>query len=201
MLLSVKKRQEYLKELGFYKDKIDGKVGKNTKQAYKDLQNKYFFKKQDKDGIYGKNTDILLRNAYKVHKYCKNFDLYEFRCKCNGKYCTGYPAELSDYLVQNVQKLRNKYGKTTITSGLRCKQYNKKQKGSSSTSTHMKGRAVDIVNSHTKDLSKRKEVINYWFTLSKPNYSYCNGWGRKGKKSYKVTAKNMGNAVHCDTSK
>jgi len=40
-MLSIKKRQEYLKYLGFYNDKIDGIVGVNTKNAYKKLQNKY----------------------------------------------------------------------------------------------------------------------------------------------------------------
>ena len=54
-MLSVKKRQEYLKYLGYYKGAIDGIVGKGTKKAYKDLQNDYFFRSKDKDGLYGKN--------------------------------------------------------------------------------------------------------------------------------------------------
>ena len=92
-MLSVKKRQEYLKYLGYYKGAIDGKVGSGTKKAYKDLQNDYFFRAKDKDGLYGKNTDILLQNAYNVKKYAKNFNLKtELSCHCKGKYCTGYPA-------------------------------------------------------------------------------------------------------------
>jgi peptidoglycan hydrolase-like protein with peptidoglycan-binding domain len=37
MLLSVKKRQTYLKALGYYKGDIDGKAGNLTKAAYKAL--------------------------------------------------------------------------------------------------------------------------------------------------------------------
>ena len=74
-MLSIKERQEYLKYLGLYKGKIDGIEGKQTKTAIKNLQAKYFTRKSDIDGLYGKNTDILLVNAYRVKKYTKNFDL------------------------------------------------------------------------------------------------------------------------------
>lgn len=133
MLLTKKKRQEYLKYLGYdlgntgkNKDGIDGKIGTKTIKAYTDLQNKFFIRKQDKDAKYGTNTDILLRNAYKVKKYCKNFTLEEFKCKCGGKYCTGYPAELDADLLIYVQDVRDDNGTTKIESGLRCTTHNKK---------------------------------------------------------------------------
>ena len=72
MLLTIKKRQTYLKDLGFYDGLIDGKEGKKTKKAYQDLQNKYFTKKlrpKDRNGIYGKDTDLLLRNAHLFFEY------------------------------------------------------------------------------------------------------------------------------------
>ena len=65
-MLTIKERQEYLYFLGYYKGKIDGIEGKLTKQAYSRLQNDYFFRKKDKDGIYGKNTDTLLKCVYNV---------------------------------------------------------------------------------------------------------------------------------------
>ena len=37
-MLSIKQREEELKYLGFYKGKIDGKEGAQTKKAYKDLK-------------------------------------------------------------------------------------------------------------------------------------------------------------------
>lgn len=198
MLLTVKKRQEYLKTLGFYDGKIDGKEGPLTKKSYKDLQTKYFVRKQDKDGIYGKNTDILLINAYNVYKYCKNFKLEEFACHCKGKYCTGYPDTLSTSLLKNIQLVRNKYGATSITSALRCKTWNSLQKGSSKTSKHLSGRALDFTNAKTKTLAGRKEAINYWFTLNSPNYAYCNGYSKYGKTIGYPNTPNMGSSVHGD---
>lgn len=189
MLLTKKTRQRYLKELGLYSGKIDGKEGKLTKAAYLKLQQMYFIRKSDIDGIYGKNTDILLRNAYKVSIYCKNFTLEEFKCECGGKYCTTYPKTLSTQLLKNLQSIRNKYGATTITSGMRCKAYNNSLVGSSSTSRHMSGKALDIVNAHTQTESNRKKVMSYIKGLKGHNYTYCNIGGNNP---------NMGNAVHFD---
>ena len=108
MLLTKKKRQEYLKALGYYNGAIDGIEGPKTKKAYKDLQKDFFTRKKDIDGKYGKNTDILLRSAYNC-KDLKYFKLEEFKCQCKGKYCTGYPVELNKNLVENIDNLREHY--------------------------------------------------------------------------------------------
>lgn len=189
MLLSVKKRQTYLKKLGFYSGKIDGKVGAKTKAAYKALQKTFFIRKADADGLYGKNTDILLRNAYNVKKYCKDFGLKEFKCGCGGRYCTGYPVELSEQLLKNLQDIREKFGATKITSGMRCKKHNASLVGSSSTSRHLKGKAVDIKNSTSQTVSGRKKIMAFWKSLPKWRYTYCNINGSHS---------NMGTAVHID---
>lgn len=74
----------------------------------------------------------------------KNFDYGEFKCKCGGKYCNGYPVEFSYDLVSNLQKVRDHFGKPlVITSPLRCKQHNKNS-GGVSDSKHMKGWACDF---------------------------------------------------------
>ena len=70
-MLSIKKRQEYLKYLGYYKGAIDGKVGRGTKKAYKDLQNDYFLKKikmdyMEKILIYYFKMLIMLRNIQRT---------------------------------------------------------------------------------------------------------------------------------------
>lgn len=91
--LTIKERQQYMKELGFYEGKVDGLEGIKTLKAYANLQVRYFARPDDVDGKYGKNTDNLLRSAY-VCKDLKYFELPEFKCKCGGKYCTGYPATL-----------------------------------------------------------------------------------------------------------
>ncbi len=198
-MLSVKQRQEKLKFLGFYDGKIDGKVGPKTKKGYKDLQNKYFFRKKDKDGLYGKDTDILLQCVYNVAKYSKNFDILKdkLHCRCNGKYCTGYPAVIDVNLVKNLQEIRNKFGATTITSLLRCSTWNKIQGGVSS-SKHTKGKGADYRTKVSNTLVGRKNMIDYWFTLSKPNYGYCNGYYKMSRTSGCKKSVSMGNSTHCD---
>lgn len=199
-MLSVKQRQTKLKDLGYYKGKIDGKVGTLTKKAYKNLQKDYYTRKKDVDGVYGKNTDILLNSVWNVWAYGKNFDVKDDKlyCRCNGKYCNGFPAIINENLIKNLQAIRNKYGATRITSMLRCKTWNSKQPGASSNSTHIKGRAVDFQTSKSSTLAGRKEMINYWFTLNKPRYGYCNGFYRLGKKTGVKVSKGMGISTHCD---
>ena len=195
-MLNLKQRQTYLKYLGFYKDKIDGIVGPNTKKAYRDLQNKYFTRKQDRDGIYGKNTDILLVNAYRVKYYTKNFKLEEFRCECKG-YCTGYNDYLSITFLKNLQKVRDKFGPVTVTSGERCTKYNSSIGGIRG-SKHTVGKASDIYIRAYSSFSGKKKVVDYWISLSGSSYSYCNGYGRTKWRKTTPVAPNMGNAVHCD---
>ena len=198
-MLTVRERQEKLKYLGFYTGAIDGIEGVKTKRAYKELQDKYFFRAKDKDGKYGNNTEKLLISAFNVKRYTKNFDLKKDKlyCRCKGKYCTGYPAIISVDLLKNLQAERDKWGATTVTSMIRCKTHNKNV-GGSSNSRHLQGKAVDYRNKHTITLNQRKECINYWFTLSNPRYSYCNGYYRNCNKSGTKKASGMGISIHGD---
>lgn len=201
MLLTIKKRQEYLKDLGFYNGLVDGKEGAKTKKAYKDLQVKYFTKKarpKDTNGIYGKNTDILLRNAHLFYEYnIKNFKLEEFRCKCKS-YCTGYPDVLKSELLINLENLRVHYkNPINISSGLRCKKHNAEIKGSSKDSGHLTGKASDIyVKNYSNTFQHRKNIVNFWTGTLGQYHAYCNGYRVKnGKTSYPVTP-NMGDYTH-----
>ena len=191
-LLNVYTRQLYLKKLGFYKGKVDTIEGALTTAAYKELQKKYFVRPRDIDGKYGINTDTLLRNAYYVKVYAPNFKLEEFKCKCGGKYCTGYPKVLSINLLKAVQAIRAKYGVTTITSGMRCAKWNSKQRGSSANSYHLRGKAVDFKNSKTATLSGRREVMAYFKKQAGAGYTYCN---ENGSAPY------MGTAIHIQVTK
>lgn len=188
-MLDIKTRQEYLKALGFYKGEIDGIAGPLTKQAYLDLQKKYFTREKDIDGIYGPNTDKLLQNAYHIYKYCRNFRLEEFKCQCGGKYCSGYPVILKPQLLMNIQKVRDKYGSTVITSGMRCEQHNANISNSSANSRHKQGKALDFKNAKTQAEEGRQEVMDFWKSLPQFRYTYC----RIGNKNTW-----MGNAVHGD---
>lgn len=197
-MLSIKTRQKYLKNLGFYNGKVDGIVGPKTKSAYLKLQKKYFPKKYV-DGIYGNQTEILLRDAERVRVHTKNFELEEFKCECGGKYCTGYPALLSIQLLKNTQKLRTHYGYAMhVTSGLRCNTLNNSIPGSIRGSKHTKGKAIDFWTSKTGSLSNRKKIIDYYIKLLGANYSYCDGYTRTKWRKGTIRSSYMGTSIHID---
>lgn len=196
-MLSIRERQTYLKYLGLYKGSIDGIEGRLTKEGYKSLQNKFFTRKSDRDGKYGRNTDMLLVNAYNVKKYTKNFSLSEFKCGCNTKYCTGYPAYLNVNLLKNLQTMRNNYGAITITSPLRCSKHNANIGGVAG-SYHTKGKALDLYNVRfSSSFTNRKYAIEKWLLLPKANMAYQNGYMHyKGKGVTGYNAPKMGNVIH-----
>ena len=68
----------------------------------------------------------------------------EFKCKCGGKYCNGYPAEPDERMVRIADQLRKNLGvPITIVSGLRDRTWNAIQ-GGVDNSQHMYGEAADI---------------------------------------------------------
>lgn len=185
-MLSIERRQMYLKKLGLYTGKVDGKENKELKAAYLKLQRKYFVRAKDKDGKYGQDTDILLINAYRVLKHTDNFDLKEFRCGCGSKHCTGYPIELDANLLKSLQRIRDKYKKPmTITSGLRCQKFNDSLRGSIKKSKHTKGKAADFKGDLTNSKTKRAHVKQFFKLLDCAGYTYSD-------------TTNMGSAIHID---
>ena len=72
------------------------------------------------------------------------FKREEFRCKCGGKYCGGFPAEPREQLVKIADRLRKNLGvPVTVVSGPRCPDWNRLQ-GGVENSQHMYGEAADI---------------------------------------------------------
>lgn len=202
-MLSIKTRKKYLKFIGLYTGYINNKEDIVYKQAILKLQKKYM-PKEEQDGIYGENTEIVLVNAYRVKKYCTHFKLEEFKCECNGKYCTKYPAKISIRLLKNLEKSREHLNvPMTITSGLRCPRWNTIC-GGASFSKHKTGQAVDFVSSKTKTFKERKTFINWFIKLYGSTYAYCYKYGRTKTKTFTGTNPScnypeMGNAVHIDT--
>lgn len=185
-MLNIKTRQSYLKSLGFYDGEVDGLDGPLTKEAVLKLQKKYFKKKSDIDGLYGVNTDKLLVSAKRVQLYCKNFVLQEFKCGCDNKYCTGYPAYISKDLLINIQKLRDEFEMPmNISSGLRCSKYNSMLVGSIPNSKHTQGKAIDFFGPSTATKTHRQRIIKQWGKYKKASYAYSD-------------TPNMGTSVHVD---
>lgn len=187
-LLSLETRKKWFLSLG---------LGTYNKTNIKKLQKRYFTRSKDIDGLYGPDTDRLLRHVHHVCKYMPDFQPEEFRCGCKGKYCTGYPTWLRVNECKNIQAIRSKYKKPmTVTSGLRCRKFNDTLRGSSKTSRHLNGRAVDFyIPGVTDSLAGRKKVIKYAKKLKNFHYAYGNGYNSYGNA---VNAPNMGNAVHSD---
>lgn len=189
-LLSLEKRKQYFKDIGL----------EYNEATIKALQRKYMWRKSDVDGVYGPNTDNMVRSVRNTLKFTKNFDPKEFRCECGGKYCCGFPSWMKKVELQNLQSIRTHYGKPmTVTCGLRCKGYNKKLKGSITNSKHLTGYATDFyMKGVTDTLANRKAAIKWIKKLPNHNYTYGNGINSNGVA---VRAAYMGNALHTDTNK
>lgn len=152
-----KQKQNLLAYLGYYVGKIDGVWGTLSKTAMDSF--KKDFKGLDVPGIPENSPEKALKHAV-AHDLFKTepekdetgtfwdeieyFDRSEFKCKCGGKYCNGYPAEPDERMVRIADQLRKNLGvPVTIISGLRCKTWNAIQ-GGVANSQHMYGEAADI---------------------------------------------------------
>ena len=180
-MLTNKQRQTYLKALGLYTKTIDNTRGTGQKKAEKQF-NIIFLNKKSK--TYTEETDKLLRKIYASYnkskymvdtdwQYFKNFKKTEYKCKCKGKYCNGYPHKIAMKLVMADQYQRNYYGKSiTITSGVRCKQHNTNV-GGTSNSYHKKGRASDTITKDKSSATVRNMIYKNSSTkLPFVSYSY-----------------------------
>lgn len=73
------------------------------------------------------------------------FSREEFRCKCGGLYCNGFPAEPSEQTVRWADEIRKRLNVPIgVNSGLRCETWNRLQKDASPNSKHKTGHACDL---------------------------------------------------------
>ena len=160
-----KQKQHLLGYLGYYNGQIDGQWGRMSTEACRAFQVDYGL---TPDGICGIMTQKMLvgaiagtaekveRTAEAEQEATENpktgtwwddiryFKKSEFKCKCGGKYCNGYPADIDMNMVKIADQIRAKIGKPiTINSGLRCKIHNANV-GGVSNSQHILGKAADL---------------------------------------------------------
>lgn len=188
-LLTLDERKAIFKELGL----------EYNEATIKALQSKYMLRKKDADGIYGTNTDNMLRTVWNTLRLTKNFDPKEFRCDCSGRFCCGFPSYMKANELMHIQTIRSHYGKPiTVTQGLRCSGRNKELRGSVVNSGHLKGRAIDFYQKGVTDtLANRKVSIKWIKTQPNHKYTYGNGIDSSG---YKYNAPYMGNCLHSETT-
>ena len=102
-------------------------------------------------------------------KDIRYFTRAEFKCKCGGQYCDGYPAEMQEAVVKIADAARAHFGRPAhVISGLRCKQWNAHE-GGVETSQHMYGEAIDLCIEGVSAETLRQ------FAAAQPGhrYSYC----------------------------
>ena len=145
--MTLQQIQNLLQYLGYYTIQVDGLPGPGTTAAVTDRP------QEGQGGAFW--SDI------------KYFTREEFRCKCGGKYCSGFPAEPQEGMVRALDTVRAHFGKAIIpNSGVRCPTHNANV-GGVSNSRHLSGKAVDFaVPGKTAS-----QVLEYLATL--PDLGYC----------------------------
>ena len=172
-----------LQYLDYYTIRVDGISGPGTEQAVREFQ---AAEGLEVDGIPGKLTQAALLDAVANGRFkqeesqpegssqtgtfwddIKYFTREEFRCKCGGKYCSGFPAEPQEGMVRAIDNVREHFGKAfTPNSGVRCPTHNANV-GGAANSRHLYGKAVDFrVPGKTA-----AQVLAYLATL--PGLGYC----------------------------
>lgn len=151
--LTIRQIQHLLGYLGYYQGAVDGIWGMQSAQAASRFQGDWGGLVVD--GIVGQKTREALKQAVAAgmperQKEAGFWDSVrywsreEFRCRCGGKYCDGFPAEPEETLVKLVDDLRAAAGKPGhASSGLRCRVWNEIQGGVAG-SRHLTGKALDF---------------------------------------------------------
>lgn len=155
-----KQRQHLLAYLGYYVGAIDGDWGAGSRASCTAFQRD---RNITPDGYGGPETDKQLRYAV-ANDLMKtdpvpevgtgesdmewpgvvHFDPEEIRCKCNGKYCNGFPHKMQPLVMQIAERARQWSGHPIqVISGLRCETHNRNEQGHER-SQHMFGEALDV---------------------------------------------------------
>lgn len=182
--MTTKQVQNLLQYLGFYNGIPDGVWGPMSQKACIDFQRR--FRGIAVDGFAGQETEQALKHAVSFGYLDRDDELVdpaetgtfwdgikywtreEFRCRCGGKYCDGFPAEPDQTLVELLDDVREHFGRPGHpSSGLRCKTWNTIQ-GGVGNSYHMTGKAMDFsIEGHGA-----AEVCAYVRTRPNCKYTY-----------------------------
>lgn len=181
--MTPEQKQCLLRYLGYYAGAIDGIWGEQSQQATIDFQRAYI-EPTDVDGIFGAATEkrileviatgekpkeTILPEAADWWKDIRYFTREEFKCKCGGQFCDGYPAEMQESVVRIADAAREHFGRPAhVISGLRCQQWNAHE-GGVENSQHIYGEAIDLCVEGVSAEDLRK------FVASQPGHrwSYC----------------------------
>ena len=147
--MTVVQQQCLLRYLGYYAGAVDGIFGKKSLQATRDFQTDYGL---EASGVWSSATEEMILRALtgaaqKVADFWEEvryFKKEEFRCRCGGRYCDGFPVQPERGLVILADRVREHFGAAmTVSSGVRCKSHNANV-GGAAASRHMRGKAMDF---------------------------------------------------------
>lgn len=129
--------------LGYSPGPIDGQDGPKTQAALERFREDYG---QEAEGL----TAAVAGSIQKQSKpgdfwnSIRYFRREEFACKCGGRYCNGYPAQMQETVVRIADAARAHFGRPAhVVSGLRCQKWNALQ-GGVANSQHQYGEAIDL---------------------------------------------------------
>lgn len=147
----------------------------DTQEAIKRFQQDHGL---EVDGICGPETEKALleavcedtKNDGDFWTNVKYFTRDEFKCKCGGKYCDGFPVEPSELLVKFADRVREHFNSPAIvSSGVRCKTHNANV-GGVSNSRHLRGLAMDfcvvgVSSAELLDYVKQQKEVRYAYAI------------------------------------
>lgn len=178
--MTVKQMQCLLAYLGYDPGVIDGIDGPKTQAALAAFRADYGV---GAEGLVGAVAGTLAKpeETGTFWDEIEYFTREEFKCKCGGRYCNGYPSEMQEAVVKIADAARKHFGKPGhVVSGLRCQQWNAHE-GGVENSQHMYGEAIDLRIDGVDSETLRQ------FVAAQPNHRY----------SYRINSAN----VHFDIPK
>lgn len=182
--MTVKQIQALLVYLNYDPGEVDGWNGANTTAAVLAFQKQEGLEQDGKPGpatqsallaavaggrMYTPATEEKPSSGHPPDWWSeiKYFRREEFRCKCGGKFCDGFPAEPAEKLLRLLDRARAEFGTPgDVISGVRCEIHNRNV-GGVATSRHKKGWAADILFR-----GKTPAEMEAWFKRQ-PETAYC----------------------------
>ena len=173
-------KQHLLACLGYYTGAADGIWGEQSREATIALQKAAGL---EEDGDFGDKTLAAALDRIANKQFAQAGESApdpawpfkwidretEMRCRCGGKYCTGFPAEPDHRLMRLADQTRDHFGlPLDVSSGLRCPTWNRLCNGVWN-SLHMEGKALDF---RIRGISS-EETLEYVQTLPGVNYAYA----------------------------
>lgn len=168
--MTVTQKQCLLCYLGYYAGPIDGRFGPASKEATKVFQRAYGL---EADGSFGPLTQEKILSVIAGNEdFWQDINYFrkdEFKCKCGGAYCDGFPAQPSEKLIRAADTLRAHFNaRCNVSSGVRCEKHNAKVGGVPG-SRHKLGKAMDFcIEGQTA-----AQVLAYVKTLPQIRYCYA----------------------------